>query len=80
MDNIKAQGAAAVYPLRMNRKGICHALQAKKRGAFVTPKGRARYDKLNLLFSEIGLSDSVNLIGGTFSIEDTKLIISTLNL
>jgi hypothetical protein len=78
--NNLTEGGAAAFPLRMNRKEICYALYKKKMGAFVTPQGRARYDKLNLIFVETGLFEKVNLVGGTFSVADTKLIIQTLNL
>jgi hypothetical protein len=78
MNNIETGGAAAL-PLRMNRKEVCHALNQKKRGAFVTPKGRPRYDLLNIVFDETDLSEMIGQ-RGTFSIDDTKKIIFTLNL
>ena len=67
-------------PLRISRKEICHALQALGRGAFVTPQGRVRYDKLKTVFEETGLNRTVKRIGNVYSVQDTETIIKTLNL
>jgi len=73
-------GGAAALPLRMNRKEICFLLNKKGKGNFVTPMGRPRYDLLNLVFDEVGLSELILRGGKTFSVQDTAVIIKTLNL
>lgn len=67
-------------PIRISRKEICYLLHEQRRGAFVTPQGRVRYDLLKKVFDETGLNKKVVRLGNVYSVEDSKIIIDTLKL
>lgn len=67
-------------PIRISRKEICYLLYERKKGAFVTPQGRCRYDLLTKVFRESGLEQKVKRVGNVYTVEDSKIIIETLNL
>jgi hypothetical protein len=79
--NNLTEGAPRELPLRINKKMICHILNEKKAGPFLTPQGRPRYDLLQIIFDETELTELMPKgAARTFSIQDTKTIILTLNL
>ncbi len=75
------EGAPRELPLRINKKMICHILDSKNQGPYLTPQGRPRYDLLQIVFDETGLTELMPKgAARTFSIQDTKTIVLTLNL